>query len=175
MTFRKTSHSVLSEDPWAYLAMSSDHAFRTKLEESSWLSLHTVLPLLHNGFTLAGCCRTQGVALGKTLDLSSPSVTSIAPPSRMRTSQQKLHSQLRQSSLCPGPEACDIFCNGILSSSHGRQPRAMAIARIVLGTSGASLTTLCLALRSSFNNHVLGTALFPHAGNLCSNSCSKML
>lgn len=122
-----------------------------------------------------GFCRTQGVALGKTLDLSSPPVTSIAPPSRMRTSQQKRHSQLRQSSLCPAPEACDIFCTGILSSSHGRQPRAMAIARIVLGTSGASLTTLCLALKSSFNNHVLGTALFTHAGKLCSNSCSKML
>lgn len=113
----------------------------------------------------------EGLELSKTTADFSHDVACTAPSNIMKVSQQG-DSFLLSSGLIshPATKVFGVFSNSVLPSSYGVQPRAMAIAYIVRGTAGASLTNcsqgdILHLVRPSFNNsRLLGAVLVTHVG-----------
>lgn len=83
----------------------------------------------------------EGLEPSKTTAVFSYDVACIAPSNTMQASLQG-DSFLLSSGLIshPATKVFGVFSNGVLPSSYGAQVRAMAVAYIVLGTAGDSLT-----------------------------------
>lgn len=92
----------------------------------------TILPM-GTSCQPGNCFMSQGSQLVKTVDDISPPETYRAPSGTMKASQWGGGPPVCTNliSPCPMSKMCAVFCNRVLPSNSGGQPRATAVACVV--------------------------------------------